>query len=1567
MPRTSSSKRQQGANGNHSANSQAGNHAPAGNSGRDVRSDNAPLGPGRRVAKSPSPSQLNVDAAPAQAQAQAQAHVDTTTFGAASPLSPLPATYSTPACANGFATNPSLAAAAAAAAVAAFPAVPDHCATEGFCASLGHDYLESASAGSLVMSPPASSAAYMPPVVLADEVEVGHRHINVNDAKNHNVHRDPGPIEMALNVLRSCPLQDTIAILIILMNVPPSVLTLVSMLFTFLTFVVPPVTTSSGLSIAEILDGNQGTPSLTTLLCMDVVMLGIWLFLWAPMQQFIVDLSQVVISLTLGGGGSSRHGVARNIAFCVALVGASQWTSQLRVLRLSQLGPLLGRAGSFLHADVDDPMETPAFNPFEKQGRYGWVRSMFAIHIVTQGLVRYIREWYLRREKRDLLSQSQLDPEAGKALLFSSTESSTDGSVPLANDCETGAQAAPTTITNKKRRKQSALVRIRQPLWAALASTKIVMVKEYELSHAADESAGSNATDIHNLGNATFNRQPEQIWICFIGAGEVCFNTSSFPDTRRSEAAPYSEDRRVGVPDRSKPFYVRVNQAVWQPTRIVPIEGGEEEGLDGMQWTGDIYGLTPLSHYECEFVRTTTDEVIFSTSLRTIAAKTTGPDASARPASGQRSRHRHDSPATTLRASINVAETELACKKTQLKTVRKENHRKVASIRKEIEKLTTSAQAAGGNDDKLRQKAAQNRNLKGQAEDACRALEKRFKEVESMPPEVQRRHGNLRRKWVEEKARFHAARGAFKAFMTNLDREVKALEDEVVSLEAKRNKIATRIAKADDDHKRITKANRHGLNEAQRRWQERADYETEMRRIEAQYRAKIDMLQNAIDKKQSQIMFMTQQLQTYLASFQQDGSTAATAAGSSYEQQQPPPQQQQQQPQASPVALYSTPSWGPTLAPTGHFGSASSVPAPYQPPMWPLSSMPAGSQGLTCSSLASTAHAPPFSHSPQTATSASKPSSSSTTTTTTTTTTTNTTPTNGNVARTPPHPLKVRGRSSSMLSDVSGFTQQSGGDDDNSTGAGHNNVNPMSPPLGLGYGHSFHQSHQSHQSHHSQPVHAHPFGPVGSPYGPIRPPPGLGLPQAQSEGSSFGSESGRGNTPASGASEEGEDTGVLGGERLPDCLLAGWLPRLPRLQTASEADVDRQDSILDSPKPPPPPPPPPPPASAPSRPLVEARQACGSVQKGQKTAPAMCTWYYLHHHHLPPCPRPIDIVVHWVFCADAPASASSLSPMSVSGPRPPACAGPAPRDPCANTRHDAGAPPLNPSSPCASGGCLVSPACTSGACRLAQLRGRWRCCACGRGGNEYRWCRHRMPKCPDTFCYHLCCGACVADPAADGRPGTDEDMTGGGTGGGLGGGQGEWDMCHQVTYTLPCEHVRTDIIYCPKATIAAAAGPSGTPSSSSSSSSSSHHQNNKSHSTQVHHHHRAASSSSSSSSSSSPTKAKKSPCARLTLQSQPYPTPPSYAADPAGFGASPLSPRCPLPDCPYERKNRCWHCCWCGKGWNVTGRCGCVMLVDGHAVRCGHICCPQCEAAQGGRYLHHPQDGGTGLATTMGE
>ena len=72
-------------------------------------------------------------------------------------------------------------------------------------------------------------------------------------------------------------------------------------------------------------------------------------------------------------------------------------------------------------------------------------------------------------------------------------------------------------------------------------------------------------------------------------------------------------------------------------------------------------------------------------------------------------------------------------------------------------------------------------------------------------------------------------------------------------------------------------------------------------------------------------------------------------------------------------------------------------------------------------------------------------------------------------------------------------------------------------------------------------------------------------------------------------------------------------------------------------------------------------------------------------------------------------------------------------------------------------------------------------------------------------------------------------------------------------------------------------------------------------------------------------------CSNTTKQSIPYPPPPGYTL-----------PKCPLADCPFEAKNQAWDCCWCGKTWNVGGRCSCVMIGEGATYRCEHICCESC-------------------------
>src|SRR5689334_1074077 len=133
----------------------------------------------------------------------------------------------------------------------------------------------------------------------------------------------------------------------------------------------------------------------------------------------------------------------------------------------------------------------------------------------------------------------------------------------------------------------------------------------------------------------------------------------------------------------------------------------------------------------------------------------------------------------------------------------------------------------------------------------------------------------------------------------------------------------------------------------------------------------------------------------------------------------------------------------------------------------------------------------------------------------------------------------------------------------------------------------------------------------------------------------------------------------------------------------------------------------------------------------------MCTYYYLHHHHISPCTRDIDIVVHYVFCSAAGTSvtqstdhSSPFSPSSSTST--PGAAGktdansttaaasntshPAIQTPCSNLYFDP-SQSVDYSDPCASGGCLASPDCSSGACRLEQLNGRWTCCRCGQGGN----------------------------------------------------------------------------------------------------------------------------------------------------------------------------------------------------------------------------------------------------------
>lgn len=574
----------------------------------------------------------------------------------------------------------------------------------------------------------------------------------------------------------------------------------------------------------------------------------------------------------------------------------------------------------------------------------------------------------MRRERRDTAVAGLGDPEAANcslsdlihdtslALSNSHSPSMADASLPISNNPEK-------MFNTKKKRKQSAQARTSQPVWAAIASTKVVMVKEYEASHTAAESAGTNATDINNLGNAPFNTEADRIWIAYVGFDEVSFSTSYFASHLTPELC--SEREECGSPgvDQSKPFFVRVNNTVWQPTRI---NKSKEEGSPSaeIRWSGEIFGLAPMSSYKCEFVSTITGEVIFSSSIRTLQAPASEAAAVASLSPGpQRSLH-PDSPTTTLKTSIAASEVKLAEERTRQKRERKDQKTKLNASRKELDRLTNIITSSGGNDDRLRQKAQQSNVQKKQAEDFVAETILQLETLSNLPEDSTDEWKALKETWQSEKDIHKAARTQFHDSKESADREVQHITAEVTTLQQKRDRMQGRIAKLNGEHERITDANAKGLDEVRRKATERAAKEAERSRSEIMYAERLTT-------DAAQLQEMTENYSALccsISAMQQAGQFLTNPAV-----QQSPTSSMQILPY-DPISTYdNTPSYPWNHAPA----SFAAPPPPYAEMNTTTSSMPSPAMGLVEPSLVRQ------------------------------------------------HQHRRRGRSSSMLSNQSGFTQVS--------------------------------------------------------------------------------------------------------------------------------------------------------------------------------------------------------------------------------------------------------------------------------------------------------------------------------------------------------------------------------------------------------------------------------------------------------------------------------------------------------------------------------------------------------------
>jgi hypothetical protein len=535
----------------------------------------------------------------------------------------------------------------------------------------------------------------------------------------------------------------------------------------------------------------------------------------------------------------------KSVLFCFLAIGVSQFTRNGSIKQTGLRAIISSSSGLLASPDPDDPLEP---NSQSSNKKHGLVRSILAIHILTQGVVRYIRDWYVRREKRDSTA-SIGDPEAGKAAVDAANDSTASTQTPD-TDSSTSLPVS-NTATTKKKKKQSAQVRIQQPLWAALASTKIVMVKEYETSHTAAESAGTNATDINNLGDAPFHSEADRIWISYVGSDEVCFSTSFFP----AHTAPENEEKSTDVSgaDEKKPFFVRVNQTDWHATRINATTDPDQPPGQDIRWSGEIFGLAPLSNYKCDFISTVDNSVLFSTSVRTLRSPTTDSTAGLSP----NPQGRPNSPITTLRTSIASAKVKLDDEKTKQKGQRKDQRAKLSSARKDIDKLSTSIANAGGSDDRQKNKIIQNNHQARQADEACTALDAQIAELRNIPSDDTSRHSSSHSEFKAQRKLHKHKQEEFNAAKLATEEEVQALKEEIASLQQKHERYESRIAALNERRDRITDANAKGLDEVQRKDRERQAKREERNKITAFYTSRLQLLQDNIAQGNAALTSLT--------------------------------------------------------------------------------------------------------------------------------------------------------------------------------------------------------------------------------------------------------------------------------------------------------------------------------------------------------------------------------------------------------------------------------------------------------------------------------------------------------------------------------------------------------------------------------------------------------------------------------------------------------------------------------------------------------------------------------------
>jgi len=451
--------------------------------------------------------------------------------------------------------------------------------------------------------------------------ESGWRKIDVNAAKTSSMH-DGGILTLALTVLRSCPLQDTLAILIFLLSLPPTVLTLTNAAFAMSTFVPPSGAYTTLPTLSDFVSSfSPATPSFLVMMLIDTIAIGFWGWLPIYVQAMMLEWSQAVVATTLGGGFASKGGVSDNTPWMIIMVSLAHLSRYKRHLYdWSQKTPMRRWLPEIAFRETVPLSEV--YPVGYERSWYDFINVLVTLHILCQGLTKMVRR-RLHNTRTNVTPSNQTAkiPENEVAVGMSTAldvgeQSHQPAALRTKESLQNMRDVKDKVSSGKRRRKQANYVRTQQPLWAAFASTKATILREYEQSQATSDADGSGAKDAQNLGSAPFAKTDNRIWLTTIQPGGFFFETAPLHASKNIQ--PKDAEEIDGTIDKTKPFFVRINGADWTSVKIAE-DPASKDKHGRLQYTGEVYGLSPAYSYQVSFVRCDDFLALHSESIATPA------------------------------------------------------------------------------------------------------------------------------------------------------------------------------------------------------------------------------------------------------------------------------------------------------------------------------------------------------------------------------------------------------------------------------------------------------------------------------------------------------------------------------------------------------------------------------------------------------------------------------------------------------------------------------------------------------------------------------------------------------------------------------------------------------------------------------------------------------------------------------------------------------------------------------------------------------------------------------------